>query len=171
MDLGLVHTLRTHLLVLLEQSPNNESVKSTLGRLQVVEQDLVEKKQNTTAWLTLLSELLHLQRDGIWGTEEDHVKLLEHVRITVEKAFDDPPGLQISVQTTSLNPMPVQVHLPPELLARINEAFYFHMLVTDSSKYPPSQKHHSLREQVSEAVTRAFWDEVPYLLLKNLHCH
>jgi hypothetical protein len=184
-----VHHIRVHLETILANSPENDSLKAALEHLSQLEREMGSPNQSTL--LALISDLRHIQGQGLWGRVDEQRRLLDILSQDLNRlksAHITAPDFSINMPPRSESqkaPMVQVSTLPPELLEQINEVYLLHSLATHPSKILPpgksllstfssrarhsggtgSQASKTLKDQVSEVVTRAFWDEVPYSLL------
>lgn len=182
-----VHDIRVQLQTILANNPDNVFLKAVLERSSQLEREMSNPDKSTR--LALVSDLRYLQDQGLWGLVEEQQRLLDTLSQDLDRleSFSiNEPDLSIIIPPSS-QPVPmVQVStLPPELIDRINEVYLLHSLATHPYKVLPSGKSllsafssrtrhkdetssitpKTLKDQVSEVVTRAFWDEVPNSLL------
>jgi hypothetical protein len=185
-----VHDIRVQLETILVENPDNDSLKAALNHLSQLERDLSSPNKSTL--LALVSDLRHLQGQGLWGLVEEQIQLFN--ALSQDLHHFKPPSisrLDLSIDmppSTYKVPMVHVATLPPELLEQINEVYLLHILAIYPHKILPAGKSllsvfssqsrrtdesgssttQTLKVQVSEVLTRAFWDEVPYSLLLSV---
>ena len=178
-----IHDIRVQLQTILAKNSNNDSVNAALTHVTQLEQEL--SIPNKSTMIVLVSDLKRLQEQGLWGLVAEQRRLIDSLSQDL-KQLESPsvnkPDLSINLPPNSQKVPIVQVStLPPELLEQINEVYLLHALATYPYRVLPSgksllsvfssrsrhadesssQAHKSLKDHVSEVVTRAFWDEVP----------
>ena len=185
-----VHDIRVQLETILENNSDNDSLKAALEHSSQLEREV--STPNKSTMLALIDDLRYIQGQGLWGLVEEQKRLLDTLAQDLKRFKSSrisEPDLSINIPPSSQRVPVVQVStLPPELLEHINEVYLLHSLATHPYKVLPpgksllsafsSRSRHedetssptsrTLKDQVSEVVTRAFWDEVPYSLLLSV---
>ncbi|KAF8530450.1 hypothetical protein BU17DRAFT_35825 [Hysterangium stoloniferum] len=173
--------IRTHLEAILVEKPDNDNVSTALRYIASLEKHSSAPTPNRSTWLALVSELEALQGQGLWGIVPEQKRYLDSISQSI-RTYDAPdgPNLSITMPPNSQSIPPLHYpNLSPELLEKVNEVNLLHALATHPSNVLPPGKsllsifssrsrerdgvnpsqHQALKEQVSEVVTRAFWDE------------
>lgn len=171
----LFNAIQGRLEILLKSFPNHSIITKAYDHARSLLSDFSKDK-----CILLADELTALQTERKWSGTGDDQKCLEELRLVSQSLNNDQHkdvNFVIDLpDSTHKIPQITRHDLPLELLDRINEAYLLHTVamqpsrilppgksilsVLSSRSRPESAAPKDLRQQVSNIMLKAFWDEV-----------
>ncbi|GJJ06572.1 hypothetical protein Clacol_000765 [Clathrus columnatus] len=170
----LLNAIQKRLDSLLQTLPNHTTIPIALEHVDVLRKDF-----NKDICIALADKLVSLQAERAWNETGDDQRLLDELRLVSRAPNDGVNDFDIRIyMPTRKIPQIRHPDFPMELLDRINETYLLHTVAMDPSEVLPPGKSvlsvlssrtrlntsepdssKSLKQQVSDIMFKAFWDE------------